>query len=155
MINNISYIWSGRKLKSNLMKILLFSILVVLGSVNLVAQNDKAKANPYDINVSTNQQDATFPGGQDSLMNFIWNNIVYPEAAKAANVSGEVQISFDVNFDGTLINFSKLSDIGYGLEDELIRVMKLTPKWIPAQVNKMKFRQQYLLTFPISRYNSK
>lgn len=129
--------------------------LVVFCVLAVGAQNDKPKTNPYDVNVSTNQQDASFPGGQDSLMAFIWKNIVYPEAANKVDISGQVQISFDVNFDGSLINFSKLSKIGYGLEDELIRVVKMTPKWIPAQVNGMKIRQQYLLTFPISRYNAK
>lgn len=137
------------------MKAFMMICLVAFCSLSLVAQNDKPKANPYDVNVSTNQQDATYPGGQDSLMAFIWKNIVYPEAANKVDISGQVQISFDVNFDGSLINFSKLSKIGYGLEDELIRVVKMTPKWIPAQVNGMKIRQQYLLTFPISRYNTK
>lgn len=131
------------------------TILLLLFSVALYSQNNKPKTNPYDVNVSTSQVDASFPGGQDSLMAFIWKNLVYPEAAKQSNISGEVQISFDVNFDGTLINFSKITNLGFNLEDELIRVLKLSPKWIPAEVNKTKFRQQYLLSFPISRYNQK
>ncbi len=131
------------------------SILFICISIGVYGQNEKAKTNPYDVNVSTSQVDATFPGGQDSLMVFIWKNLVYPEAAKQANVSGEVQISFDVNFDGALINFNKITNLGYNLENELIRVLKLSPKWIPAEVNKTKFRQQYLLSFPISRYNQK
>lgn len=131
------------------------AIIFILFSLTATAQVDKTKTNPYDVNVSTSQIDASFPGGSDSLMNFIWNNLKYPVAAQQNNVQGDVQISFDVNFDGNLINFSKISNLGYGLEDELIRVIKLTPKWIPAEINKMKVRQQYLLTFPISRYNTK
>ena len=86
--------------------------------------------------------------GTRFLMNFIWKNIKYPEMAEKSNIQGEVQISFDVNFDGNLINFSAISKIGYGLEEELIRVLKLTPKWIPAEVNKLNFNQQYLLSIP-------
>lgn len=134
-------------------KAILFFLIIC--SYVAIAQVDKPKVNPYDVNVSTSQIDASYPYGPDSLMNFIWNNLQYPEAAHKNNVQGEVQISFDVNFDGNLINFSKISNLGFGLEEELIRVIKLTPKWIPAEINKMKVRQQYLLTFPISRYNQK
>jgi len=137
------------------MKAKSIALFFILFSFSAMAQVDKSKTNPYDVNVSTAQVDAKYPGGQDSLMNFIWKNIKYPEMAEKSNIQGEVQISFDVNFDGNLINFSAISKIGYGLEEELIRVLKLTPKWIPAEVNKLKFRQQYLLSFPISRYNQK
>lgn len=137
------------------MKAKFVAVFLVVFSFSVIAQVDKPKTNPYDVNVSTSQIDACFPGGQDSLMNFIWNNLKYPVAAQQNNVQGEVQISFDVNFDGNLINFSKISNLGYGLEEELIRVIKLSPKWTPAEINKMKVRQQYLLSFPISRYNIK
>ena len=115
----------------------------------------EGKQNPYDVNFNTSQNDAMFPGGNDSMMIFIWNHLNYPEDARNNNVSGEVQISFDVNFDGRVINFSKLSDLGYGLEDELIRVVKEMPLWIPATINNVKIRQQFILSFPISRYNIK
>ncbi len=137
------------------MKPILSTFLFLLLSLTITAQVDSTKANPYDVNVSTSQVDAHFPGGSDSLMSFIWKNIIYPESAEKANISGEVQIGFDVNFDGSLINFYSISDFGYGLENELIRVLKTSPKWIPAEVNNTKFRQQFLLSFPISRYNIK
>lgn len=137
------------------MKAKSIAFIFILFTFTATAQVDKTKTNPYDVNVSTSQIDASYPGGSDSLMNFIWKNLKYPATAQQNNVQGEVQISFDVNFDGNLINFSKISNLGYGLEEELIRVVKLTPKWIPAEINKMKVRQQYLLTFPISRYNTK
>jgi protein TonB len=143
--------------KHIIMKTTTLVILLTFFSISVFAQNQnpKPKENQYDVNVSTAQKDASYKGGIDSLMNFIWKNIKYPEAAQKSNASGEVQISFDVNFNGTLINFAPISNIGFGLEEELIRVIKLTPQWIPAEVNNIKFRQQYILSFPISRYNQK
>ena len=91
-----------------------------------------------------------YPGGNDSMMVFIWNHINYPEEAKKAEIDGIVQISFDVNFDGTLKNFIALSNLGYGLEDELIRVVQIMPLWIPATINNVKIKQQFVLSFPIS-----
>jgi protein TonB len=134
----------------------IFWLLIFISIISQInAQNDKQKVNPYDVNVATSQKDAQFPGGSDSLMHFIWANITYPESAQKSNVQGEVQISFDVNFDGTLTHFAAISNLGYGIETELIRILKLSPRWIPAEVNGTKFRQQYLLSFPISRYNKK
>jgi hypothetical protein len=133
-------------------KIFLLGIIVLLFSS---ANAQEVKQNQYDVNFDTSQNDAMFPGGNDSMMTFIWNHLIYPEDARNNNVSGEVQISFDVNFDGRVINFSKLSDLGYGLEDELIRVVKAMPLWIPATINNVKIRQQFILSFPISRYNIK
>lgn len=133
-------------------KICLFGFFLILFPL-VNAQVEKQ--NQYDVNFNTSQNDAMFPGGNDSMMTFIWNHLIYPDDARNNNVSGEVQISFDVNFDGRVINFSKLSDLGYGLEDELIRVVKEMPLWIPATINNVKIRQQFILSFPISRYNIK
>ncbi len=115
----------------------------------------EGKQNQYDVNFNTSHNDAMFSGGNDSMMVFIWNHLVYPEDARINGVSGDVQISFDVNFDGKIINFNKLTNLGYGLEDELIRVVKQMPLWIPATINNVKIRQQFVLSFPVSRYNLK
>lgn len=132
-------------------------ILVILGiclSSTIFSQEDK-KQNPYDVNFNTAQGDAMYPGGNDSMMVFIWNHINYPEEARKAGIDGIVQISFDVNFDGKLKNFLALSNLGYGLENELIRVVQTMPLWIPATINNVKIKQQFVLSFPISKYNSK
>lgn len=131
--------------------------IILLGFVilysNLFSQVEKTKQNEYDVNFETSQNDAMFPGGNDSMMIYIWNKINYPEDALKNNVEGVVQISFDVNFDGKIKNIEALTDFGYKLEDELIRVVKTMPDWIPASINGIKVRQQFLLSFPINRYN--
>lgn len=136
----------------NMKKAVIFSFVFCL-FFSLQAQEDKQ--NQYDVNFNTAQNDAMFSGGNDSMMTYIWNHLNYPEEARNAGISGEVQISFDVNFDGKVMNFKKLSSIGYGLEDELIRIVEEMPLWIPATINSVKIRQQFILSFPISRYNIK
>lgn len=131
---------------------IIFSVLIIV----LNGQNDKqVKQNQYDVNFNTSQGDAMFPGGNDSMMTYIWAHLNYPEEARNNGINGTVQISFDVNFDGKLKNFQKLSNLGYGLEDELIRVVQTMPTWIPATINNIKVKQQFILSFPISRYNQK
>ncbi len=133
-------------------KYIIYIILTVI-FLSTKAQDDKQ--NQYDVNFNTSQGDAVYPGGNDSMMTYIWTNLNYPEEAHKNGIDGTVQISFDVNFDGKLKNFQKLSNIGYGLEDELIRVVETMPIWIPATINNIKVKQQFLLSFPISKYNQK
>ncbi|MDD2344743.1 MAG: TonB family protein [Bacteroidales bacterium] len=133
-------------------KAIVFSFVFCL-SFFLQAQIDNE--NQYDVNFTTHQNDAMFSGGNDSMMAYIWNHLKYPKEAQNEGISGEVQIRFDVNFDGKVLNFKKLSNIGYGLEDELIRIVREMPLWIPATINGVKIRQQFILSFPISRYNMK
>lgn len=46
-----------------------------------------------------------------------------------------VVIRFAVTKDGTLKDFTPLTKFKYGMEEEVIRILKLSPKWIPAKKN--------------------
>ena len=90
-----------------------------------------------------------FPGGLKAMYKFIQDNIRYPAAARRANVEGKVFLTFVVNSDGSIQNIQVLKGIGFGTEEEAIRVMKQTPKWIPgAKEDGKKVRVKYNL--PIS-----
>lgn len=43
-----------------------------------------------------------------------------------------VQVRFIVEADGTLSNFQPLTHLGYGMEEEVMRVFKNAPKWTPG-----------------------
>jgi len=63
-----------------------------------------------------------------------------------------VIIGFIVDKDGTLANFKAVTNFGYGMEDELIRVLSMSPKWIPAiqdGINVIAFKRQPI-TFVVS-----
>ncbi|MCH5689949.1 energy transducer TonB [Niabella sp. W65] len=50
----------------------------------------------------------------------------------ATGGQGTVIIQFVVEKDGTLSNMKALTSIGYGAEEEVLRILKKSPKWIPA-----------------------
>ncbi|CAM4038234.1 M56 family metallopeptidase [Flavobacterium antarcticum] len=85
-----------------------------------------------------------FPGGMMAFYDFVGKNFKVPEA----KVSGKVFIQFIIEADGSLSNFEVLRDIGYGTGEEAVRVMKLSPKWIPGEKDGQKVSVQYNL--PIS-----
>jgi TonB family protein len=76
--------------------------------------------------------DPEFPGGDSARRAFITNNLQYPDTAKMYHVEGVVYASFIVEKDGSLSSFSILRGLGWGCDEEAIRVMKLMPKWRPA-----------------------
>jgi hypothetical protein len=59
--------------------------------------------------------------------------------------NGRVYIKFMVEKDGSLSEFEILRDIGFGTGEEAIRVLKLSPKWIPGKDKDKPVRVQYSL----------
>ena len=79
-----------------------------------------------------------------AFYDFVGKNYKAPDA----KIDGKVYIQFIVETDGSLTNFEILRDIGHGTGEEAVRVLKLSPKWIPAEKDGKKVRVQFSL--PIS-----
>ena len=94
------------------------------------------------------QVNPTFKGGDTAFAKFLKQNIQYPKVAKDNNISGKVYISFIIEKDGTLTNFKILRNPGCGMAEEALRVMKLSPAWIPGTQNGIPVRVGY--TVPIN-----
>jgi len=74
-----------------------------------------------------------FVGGDDEMLQFLYNNINYPTAAKDNNIEGMVVVEFVVEKDGSISNLELLRDIGGGCGEEAMRVVSQMPKWIPGK----------------------
>lgn len=160
----IMMIQKNKSQKSALLKYLLSAPLFILmlilssatpGHISVMAPS-KASAN-NKIRVTQGQKDKIyisadkvpdFPGGLDKFYDFLGKNIKYPAEMKQKNVEGKVFVSFVVEKDGSLSHMKILREPGYGSGKESVRVMKLSPKWIPGEQNGKKVRVQY--TVPIT-----
>ena len=94
-----------------------------------------------------------YPGGKKAIQKFIEENIQYPQAAIDDDVEGTVQITFAVDENGNVYKATTAGkDIGYGLEQEALRVVKKMPKWTPGKVNgkNVKTRLSLPVVFLIS-----
>jgi TonB family protein len=77
-----------------------------------------------------------YKGGQASLENYITNNIEYPQQAIDNSTEGTVMVQFAVDENGNISNVKTIGNkIGYGLEEEAVRVVSKMPKWIPGVVS--------------------
>lgn len=70
-----------------------------------------------------------FEGGDVGLLKYISKNIVYPELARSIGKEGTVHVSFVVNETGFVEGVKILRGIGYGCDEEVVRVVSNLPKW--------------------------
>lgn len=96
----------------------------------------------------TVEQQPEYPGGLDALRTFLSKNLNYPRAAASSGVSGRVYVSFVVNTDGSLTDIQVLKGIGFGCDEEAVRVMQKMPHWRPGKQAGRTVRVKYNL--PIS-----
>lgn len=89
----------------------------------------------------------TFPGGLPEFYKFVAKNFKMPKGFKSKD---KLIVSFIVEKDGSLTNINVKQDLGFGTKEEAIRVLKNSPKWIPATANKEEVRYQYVLPIQIA-----
>ena len=95
----------------------------------------------------------SFPGGERKLFEFIGKNVVYPKEAIDAGVEGQVFVEFFVEKDGSITVGKVLKGIGYGCDEEALRVIGLMPKWEPGSQRGKRVRVRHTLpiTFKLAK----
>ena len=90
-----------------------------------------------------------FPGGAEGWKRYLQRNMKYPALATEKSRQGTVRIQFVVQTDGSIAGVKPLTDLGYGLEEEVIRLLINGPKWTPAMQNghTVAFRTIQSVTF--------
>lgn len=75
---------------------------------------------------------ATYPGGISEFYNFLSKNIKYPKTAFDNNKEETVRLAFTITRNGSIANIKILDTVGFGIDREAIRVLKISKKWKPA-----------------------
>ena len=68
---------------------------------------------------------AEYPGGKTALSKYIKENLQYPKEALNNNIEGVVFLKYEVNEKGTIHSISIINSIGYGCDEEAIRLVKM------------------------------
>ncbi|HZY80866.1 MAG TPA: TonB family protein [Cyclobacteriaceae bacterium] len=71
-------------------------------------------------------------GGIKAYDQYMEDNLRYPQQALDNNVKGRVVVEFNVGIDGALNNFVIMKSLGYGCDDEVLRLVKEGPVWKPT-----------------------
>lgn len=81
--------------------------------------------------------EADFIGGIDSWREYLKKNLNGSVPAENGSPVGlyKVIVQFIVDIDGSVSNIEPLTKMGYGMEQEVVRILKKSGKWTPAILN--------------------
>ena len=89
-----------------------------------------------------------FPGGQDAMLEFLRNNIKYPQSCIDNKIQGRVIVTFVVEKDGSLVEAEVVKSVNAELDAEALRVVNSMPAWSPGEQKGKKVRVKY--TIPVN-----
>lgn len=74
-------------------------------------------------------------GGRKAYDQYLDEKKIYPQQAIENKVEGKVTIEFTVGLTGALSDFQVVRKLGYGCDEEVIRLVKEGPQWKPSYIN--------------------
>jgi len=115
--------------------LLTFCFAVLAIAIN--AQTDSiAKKDSDDLKVFEKVEiEASFPGGDNAWRQYL-EKTLHPDVPVTRGAPAgifTVIVQFVVSKDGNITDVKALTNHGFGMEQEVIRVIRMGPKWKPAQ----------------------
>ena len=102
-------------------------------SSTFIEQNQPTRQAGVDGEIFTVvEQLPEFEGGMAKLGQYLQGSLRYPAAAEKANIQGRVFVSFIVDKTGEVSDIKILKGLGFGIDEEAIRVVQNMPRWKPA-----------------------
>ncbi len=138
------------------MKAIYFLALISIFSINLsVIAQTGTTVEGDTINIETfpvwsgceNNEQFTLPElcFNAKIAEHIRKNLNYPSQAVENEVQGRVYVSFVISYEGKVTEVKVVGDkkLGYGIEEEAVRVVKLIPNMKPATSNGSAVNMKY------------
>lgn len=92
------------------------------------------------------EENAIFQGGDiNSFRIWVQQNMVYPELAREAGISGKVIVQFAVNSKGQVVDVKVLRGVHPELDREVVRCIMSSPRWLPAKQSGRVVKQQFVI----------
>jgi periplasmic protein TonB len=118
-------------------KIYITTIVLLSFIVNAKAQEKILVIDSTDSPFTRVEVEAEFPGGAREWVKFLQKNLIgsTPSDNKARKGKYTVIVKFIVDKDGSIYDVTAETQHGFGMENEVKRVIQIGPKWIPAMQN--------------------
>ena len=99
--------------------------------IAIVEEEDFSDQKIYDIV----DEMPVFPGGDHELIRYIADNLDYPKDAMESGIEGRVFVKIIVEPNGSISNAKIIRGLGYGCDEEAVRVVESMPNWKPGRKN--------------------
>lgn len=106
---------------------------------------------------STAEVAPQYPGGPQAMMEYLYQNVKYPEEAMKENIEGRVVVQFVVTKTGEIGDVNIVKGVAPSLDEEAIRVVRGMARFIPGKVGGENVAVWYTLpiAFKIPDYDTK
>jgi periplasmic protein TonB len=89
---------------------------------------------------------ASYPGGEAAWKKYVKKHMKYPRKAWWDEIESEVAVKLIIEKDGRVSEAYHLNVTSYGFEQEAIRLIKNSGKWIPAMHRGKPVKSEGMLT---------
>jgi len=86
-----------------------------------------------------------FKGGDKARIQFLVENLRYPEQARKDSIQGTVYVQFIIEENGSVTNAHILRGVNEDLDAEALRVVEMMPAWIPGKQDGKPVKVQFNL----------
>ena len=87
----------------------------------------------------------SYNGGYYCLLNYIDSVFKYPDIYDDASIQGKVICEFIVTKEGDIKDIKVIQGLDAPLDNEIIRILKLMPKWISGKIKGKAVNVEYFL----------
>jgi TonB family protein len=81
-------------------------------------------------------------GGRRMFKQYLEQNLQYPQQALENKIEGKVTVQFSIDMTGQLSDFRVIRGLGFGCDDEVIRLIRQGPKWSPTKKNEAPIKDR-------------
>jgi protein TonB len=112
--------------------IVLCLVFVAFGNISF-AQSARDTASKEEVFTKV-EEEATFPGGAKAFREYLEKNLKANTPVKHRAPAGyyTVVVKFVVMKNGKISDIQPETNLGYGMEKEVVRIIKKSPDWLPA-----------------------
>lgn len=97
-------------------------------------------------------QRPSYPGGRAAINELIKNNLRYPKKALEAKIEGKVKVEYSLNHKGEVIRAKVVKKLGYGCDEEAIRLVHLLRFDVPKNRGvKVTFNKKITINFKLPK----
>ena len=103
---------------------------------------------PEDVAFMVVEDAPEFKGGTDALLEYLRDNLEYPERCRQEEIQGRVIVTFIVEKDGSIVEPEVVKSVDPDLDAEALRVVSMMPAWKPGKQAGKEVRVKY--TVPVN-----